>query len=407
MPGHSSSRLAALAAADPAAHELAERLLEIAERGLPAMYRPRSREYAHTRIGTDQVRGTSLRYAAMVALGARFVAEDRQTAVLSGQTSEQLTGLLVDRLPASTDLGDAALICWAAAEHRHPGLPDALARLAAIDTADRNHTAAPLPRQVVESAWVVSALAAARHQQDVEQHLTRARGRLLGARPPGSPLFPRHTVPGTSAWYRSHVACFADQVYPIQALARLHASDSDPEALAAADDCAARICELQGEAGQWWWHYDARDGSLIEGYPVYSVHQHAMAPMALLDLAEAGGADHGEAVRRGLHWMSAPPELAANDVSLIQDAHAATWRKVYRGDPRKVVRGFRGLTTSVRPGWRLAALDRVLPPTAVDRECRPYEFGWLLFAWLGSPDTSPDTSLGAPLDTPLDTEGTR
>jgi hypothetical protein len=37
----------------------------------------------------------------------------------------------------------------------------------------------------------------------------------------------------------------------------------------------------------------------------------------------------------------------------------------------------------LRPGTRLAALDRLWPPTAVDRECRPYEFGWLLDCWLG------------------------
>ena len=83
---------------------------------------------------------------------------------------------------------------------------------------------------------------------------------------------------------------FAAQVYPIQALARLHRSADDQEALAVANSVAAAICTAQGEAGQWWWHYDGRTGGVVEGYPVYSVHQHAMGPMALLDLAEAGGA---------------------------------------------------------------------------------------------------------------------
>jgi hypothetical protein len=35
------------------------------------------------------------------------------------------------------------------------------------------------------------------------------------------------------------------------------------------------------------------------------------------------------------------------------------------------------------PGLRLSALDRMYRPTSLDRECRPYEFGWMLFAWLG------------------------
>ena len=60
------------------------------------------------------------------------------------------------------------------------------------------------------------------------------------------------------------------------------------------------ICELQGPDGQWWWHYDTRTGKVVEGYPVYSVHQDSMAPMALLDLEDAGGPQHSEAITRGL-----------------------------------------------------------------------------------------------------------
>jgi hypothetical protein len=376
MYGPSSSRLAALEEADPTARQLADRLLRIAVTGLPAMFRPESREFAHSRIGTATLRGTSARYTAIVALGARHLPEKDQLDALSGQTSAELTELMVERLPTLTDLGAVALVCWAAAEHRHPGLTAALARLKELDVIG-------VAQPVVATAWVLSALAAARGQADVEAHVERTRAKLLDARAPNSPLFPHATAPDGTAWYRSHVACFADQVYPIQALARLHASDDDPAALAVAEECAARICELQGPAGQWWWHYDARDGGFIEGYPVYSVHQHAMAPMALLDLAEAGGSDRTEAVRRGLGWMTAPPELARTNVSLIQDDLAVTWRKVYRGDPHKAVRLIKGLTSRVSPGSRLAVLDRVLPPGAVDRECRPYEFGWMLDAWLG------------------------
>src|SRR5262249_59298894 len=84
---------------------------------------------------------------------------------------------------------------------------------------------------VVSAAWVVSALVAARQHADVEQHLAAARGRLLAAR--GAVAYP-HTT-GGAPWYRAHVGSFADQVYPIQALARLHGSADDPEALATAE----------------------------------------------------------------------------------------------------------------------------------------------------------------------------
>ncbi|MEU6315079.1 hypothetical protein [Streptomyces sp. NPDC047014] len=382
------TRLEALAQEDSELHALARRLLDLAEAGLPAMYLPEADTFAFTRAGAVapdgtrrlELRGTSTRYAAITALGARFLPEERQRALFGGHSAQEFTGLLVERLPGVGNLGDAALIAWAAAETGHPKLSDALDRVAALDLPGH-------AQYTVEAAWVLSALAAARPVLDVESRIPAARARLLSARTGGGPVFPHATGPGLVPGYRSHVACFADQTYPLQALARLHASGDDPEALAAADACAARICELQGDGGQWWWHYDAREGRVIEGYPVYSVHQHAMAPTALLDLAEAGGTDFGQAVRRGLRWMTEVPELAgptgAPRERMIREDLGITWRKVYRGDPKKAVRAARGLTTKVAPHTRLAPLDVVFRPRSVDRECRPYEFGWLLFAWLG------------------------
>jgi hypothetical protein len=174
------------------------------------------------------------------------------------------------------------------------------------------------------------------------------------------------------------VGCFADQVYPIQALARLHAETGDTEALRVANQVAAGICEAQGEHGQWWWHYDARSGAVVEGYPVYSVHQLSMAPMALLDLGEAGGDTHIAEIALGLGWMLERPESAE---SLIDEKLALTWRKVAREDPRKLVRGIKAVASRTGIGAGLGTLDRIYPAAAVDRECRPYELGWLLYAW--------------------------
>jgi hypothetical protein len=384
-----TTRLAALSQEEPPLLALAQRLLAVAESGLPSMLLPGSEAFVFTMAGqqapdgswTLERRGTSTRYAAITALGVRFLPEDRQRAVLGGRTAQEFTGLLIESLPAVTNLGDAALIAWAAAETEHPKLSDAVARVDALDDEDR-------PQYTVEAAWVLSALAAARDTVDVEARFTAARNRLLRARIEGSPLFPHATGPGLVPWYRAHVSCFADQTYPLQALARAHASGDrggDPEALAAAEACAARICELQGEGGQWWWHYDARTGGVVEGYPVYSVHQHAMAPTALFDLADAGGTDFGAAIRKGLRWMTDVPELAGaqHREPMILDELGATWRKVYRGDPKKAVRAARGLSTRLAPSVRLQSLDRVYRPLSVDRECRPYEFGWMLHAWQG------------------------
>jgi hypothetical protein len=84
------------------------------------------------------------------------------------------------------------------------------------------------------------------------------------------------------------------------------------------------------------------------------------------------------------------------------------WRKCHRiiqeqdiaarGARLQLVRGLRAVAAKVRPGTELPALDRLWPPAAVDRECRPYELGWLLDCWLGGPprgETGPGGARGA------------
>lgn len=342
-------------------------MADLSIRGLPPGYV--DGEFVFTRRGrqgadgawTAVPEGRSIRYSAIVALGVATLEEDGQREALGGDSLHDLVGNLVKRLPEVKGLGDAALIAWAAAESGHADLDATLRRLAELDTGGQVFT--------VEASWALAALVAA--GADVE----RARERVLGGL--RDDRLYRHTLGEGSLvpWYRAHVGCFADQVYPLQALARLHAATGDPEALRAAEQVARGICEAQGPQGEWWWHYDARSGAVVEGYPVYSVHQLAMAPMALLDLADAGGTAYVAEISKGLDWMVERP-------SMVLDELALTWRKEARADPRKIVRGARAAASRVHMGGALGVLDRVYPPTAVDRECRPYELGWLLYAWL-------------------------
>jgi hypothetical protein len=360
---------------DAHAADLAEQLL-----GIGIAYLP----HAHTALdfafrldgtrGPDgrwrlEQAGQSPRYGAIAALGLLRLPESVQREVLGGATADDLVAHLGAQLDKLTSLGDVALICWAAADAAHAVLQRGLSRLAELDQAGQHPS-------VVDAAWVVSALVAARSASDVEHSLERARQRLLAAR--GPTVYP-HLTHAQGPWHRAHVGSFADQIYPVQALARLHRSADDPEALAVANAVAGTICEAQGEAGQWWWHYDSRTGRVIEGYPVYSVHQHAMAPMGLLDLADAGGDSHLDAVCRGLRWLTARPETTE---ALVLADPPVVWRKVARTDTKKLVRGARAAASKVHPALRLSLLNQIFPPGQIDYECRPYEFGWLPVAWL-------------------------
>lgn len=371
----------------------AARYATAAAQALPAMYLEDGPGFVQTarrsQGGALAGEGSNLRYAAIAALGLARTPESTQRAALGGRSSVELTRTLVAAAAASTDIGATALVAWASAELDQSVPQSLLSRLA-----DSVSAGAPLP--TVSHAWILTALVAL-------QAADRGAGRADHATEPSRPdeidiagladaaadrliqsqgargVFP-HALPRESLGrFRSHVGCFADQVYPIQALARYHASTGDSRALEAASQCADTIVRLQGAAGQWWWHYDVRTGGVVEGFPVYSVHQHAMAPMALLDLAAAGGPDHRDAIALGLSWIASRPETAE---PLLDPLTGAIWRKVGRREKRKAVRVIRSISTSVSPRLRLGVLDRAFPPGPVDHECRPYELGWLLYAWL-------------------------
>lgn len=397
---------------DRPAADLVDRLTSLAVRGLSAMYQPAGRSFPHTARQPASGRplrleGMNVRYSAIAALGLAQLPHESQKQALAGEHAHDLLPVAVGIALAGRDPGAVALALWAAAEVQPDGdgpapaddvrgeptrVQRALDRL--VSTA---RAATPIP--VVDLAWTLTALVAAagRALRDaasgagegspylaaagqVAEAAQLTATRLMTVQGPGG-LFPHHVPPGELSRFRAHVGCFADQVYPIQALARYAAATGDAAALRAADRCAERICALQGPAGQWWWHYDARDGSVVEGYPVYSVHQHGMAPMALLELREAGGADRSAEVLRGLSWVVEHPESGAG---LVDDELGVVWRKIGRHERGKVVRRLRSAGTALRPGLRAAALDHLFPPGPVDHECRPYELGWLLYAWHGS-----------------------
>ncbi len=369
-----SARIDRIAGSDARILSLIQQLVEISIEGLPLMYRRDREMFAHTRRRVSDtnidLQGTSFRYSAIVLLGVQWLDEERQRRILGGESAAEFCSRLCGEIDESSNLGDLALTTWTAA---------------ALGIAETRSLAENLSRRVenevgaftVEVAWALSALTAAHAVAADAAHRTCAR--LLASLPGEFGVFP-HQVDGKGEAFRSHVGCFADQVYPIQALSRYHKVFGDSRALDAANRCAEMICRLQGPRGEWWWHYDVRTGGVVEGYPVYSVHQDSMAPMALLDLAEAGGIDFAEPIRRGLVWLQDAP-VAGN--RLIDDANLVIWRKLGRREPKKLVRQLNAVTTSLNSGFRLPGIESIFPPVSIDWESRPYHLGWVLDSWLG------------------------
>jgi len=169
---------------------------------------------------------------------------------------------------------------------------------------------------------------------------------------------------------RGKIGSFADQVYPIYAMTKFSQAYHDHRATERALDCALAICQAQGSSGQWWWHYDSSTGRVMERFPVFSVHQHGMGPMALFALGRALQSDFSPWIYKGLQWI--------NDNELhfdMDDASASLiWRCIFRHSSNRHWNAAVTLLTRREDRESRNGL-RVL------FECRPYELGWLLYAF--------------------------
>jgi hypothetical protein len=310
--------------------------------------------------GDPAPRGRSLRYTLMVELGLRKAtgAGHEHGFDLDRISKAALEGLESPGLKP----GDFGLYLWADARAGGRRRADLAGRL---HSAVQSLELAALEGQ--QLAWIVlgSSLAAI-------ELAPRALEQLLANQTASGLL--RH---GGSGRIRPRFPNFATQIYGVLALATAARLELDERALPAARRAADRLLELQLEDGGWPWLFDADRGRVVERYEVYSVHQHAMAPMGLLELFEASGDErYRDAAVRGVPWIHGENELRADMVDLDE-------RYILRSIRRRRPLDRLALWTKTAAALAQLELDRPARFLELNRTCRPYELGWLLEGWCG------------------------
>ncbi len=354
---------------------LLESLRGTSLRGLRRMYLPSEQMFCHCiRRGAagDVPEGVSRRYTAIVMIGLATESTAAAGAILDGGTTRDLGDRLLSDVERVSNLGDVALTYWATRLHDHPRSDVALERLRQLDPVRGRHP-------TVEIAWTLASLSVPGREMPDAALARKVAGRLSSCYHEPSGAFSHWPADASPTWLRRHVSCFADLVYPTQALSYYHQATGDTQSAALAKRCGAFMCAGQGAAGQWWWHFDVRTGRVVEGYPVYAVHQDAMAPMALFALEEACGDTHRDAVERGLHWLQSSVELEGG--TLMDEDADLVWRKVARHEPGKLARTLHAAASRIHPGLRAPMVDVMMKPGRIDYECRPYHLGWILHAF--------------------------
>ena len=346
---------------------------ELAVKGLVPMFDHEKQLFCYTLKKTSNGmarEGISQRYTVFTLLGLHRLEE-------SGGTSPIEIRRSLEALLANTEwvdnVGDLGLLLWVCALVAPERLGEVETRLDVKSALTRYREAAR--GQTMELAWFLAGLSHGiiacpgklDHFKDLAVTTYRELIKNQGEQGIFGHLARHKSVAGM---LRGSVGSFADQVYPIYGLTKFAQACHDEHATQKALDCALAICEAQGSLGQWWWHYDSSNGRVVDGFPVFSVHQHGMAPMALFTLGEAIQSDFSAWIYKGLQWVN------NNELGFDMEDESASvvWRSIFRPISRKY--------------WNVATrliAARKHPKSHDDLkvlfECRPYELGFLLYAF--------------------------
>jgi hypothetical protein len=181
--------------------------------------------------------------------------------------------------------------------------------------------------------------------------------------------------------FRRDWASFAASCYMAYAFLLFGRKTESDKAKGVGLRIARALVSLQGPQGQWAWFYHIPSGKVADYYPVYSVHQHSMAPFFLLEAIDHGYAEFREPLLKGFRWV-----LGRNEVeqSMVDRTHRVIWRSVSRRKvSAKLTRFARAIGSSTLGlNYRTVSSKDLL----VNSECRSYELGWGLWAFGGRED---------------------
>lgn len=348
-------------------------LIDLAIKGLVNMFDDEKKLFCYrvrkTADGLEK-EGTSYRYTIISLLGFyKYESQGMQSPINIQDTLKAL----VERSGEINNVGDLGLLLWLCGLAA-PGL---ITRIF-----ENSHLKWPLSQyhdavqgKTMEVAWFLTGLTyvslANCELSNPLQKITLQVYDTLRNNYGRRGIFGHQKKTTLSGMIRGRIGSFADQVYPIYALSKFGKVYDNKEALRIARECGNAICGLQGPNGQWWWHYDSSKGRVIGRYPVYTVHQDGMAPMALFALSEATGHDFCEPVYKGLRWITGKNELGFD---FVDAAESMIWRNAYRKTYKRYSEEILSLLhLNSKPGESKDLL--------VLFEDRPYHLGWILYAF--------------------------
>jgi len=247
------------------------------------------------------------------------------------------------------------LFLWAAT-FRGDGVADGIAGV--LEERLKNTHLHHLPTQ--DLGWVLTGLCFVKRAELARRFAEEVRSRLGQ-----QGLF-------RSSSSRSRLAPFNVQAYGLLSLAEYARLSGDREMEKLVLTIGRKLIAPQGPQGEWWWVYNVNRGVVTDRYPVYSVHQDGLGPMALRACNEVCGLEVDAVIKMSLDWIFAKNELHQ---SLVDESRGLIWRSIRRKwkpgrkwFPRFAFRG-------------MGCINNLVPGKEINRESRAYEYGWILYAF--------------------------
>jgi hypothetical protein len=281
-----------------------------------------------------------------------------------------------DALSSPVDQG-LLLVLLAAVDPSHPAVQRSLYRIEGILAGER----AKRRLNMMDLAWMLWGAATwadeAPARAAAEWLFELVRRRYVN---PATGL-PRHSV----APYRAHTVSFGSTVYFLRAMyehSEAFGSDVARDLFVAGVE---RVLELQGPDGAWPWMIDVRSGVPFDIYPIFTVHQDSMALLFLLPAERCGITGVPEAIERSVKWNFGHNELSTRMVQ--SKPYPWIYRSIERDERSPRVRRYlRGLGPPAR------GYPAHNPRVCINRECRSYHLGWVLYTW-SDPSVMPRVSV--------------
>jgi hypothetical protein len=344
-----------------------------------ALFSWRSREDERGEVTHDFAAPWSLRYTINSLLGLAEAERNGGPIEWLGPVSSSVGDFLARCEPQIANCGDHGLLLalLADVDRSHPAVARSLDRLEQAIAPGQAAARLTARLNMQELAWMLWGASAWGAQEERAHTLARELFALIERDfvhiESG---MPRHST----SRYRAHTVSFGSIVYFLRAMHEYDEAFDSARARELFDTCLRRVLELQGADGAWPWMIDVRTALPIDIYPIFTVHQDSMAMLFLFPARSRGVAGIEDAIERSFVWNLGRNELSTT--ILVDQPYAWFYRSIERVERGPRARRYlRGLGLRARKYPARSAHVRV------NRECRSYHPGWVLYTWSGRPDT--------------------